>query len=149
MKVLLTCSAGGHLAQLLPLRGWLGGHETHWVTFDLADAVAALEGERVTWAHHPTTRNLPNLVRNFGLAVKLMRSYRPDVVISTGAAVAFPFFVLAKLMKVRTVFIEVYDRIDSPTLTGRLVAPLADIFALQWEEQKSVYPNGVVVGQLL
>jgi hypothetical protein len=47
------------------------------------------------------------------------------------------------------VFIEVYDRIDSPTLTGRLCYRLADRFLLQWAEQQRFYPRGVVIGPLL
>jgi UDP-N-acetylglucosamine:LPS N-acetylglucosamine transferase len=149
MKILLVSSTGGHLAQLLPLQPWLAEHDTHWVTFKLPDGEAALADHDVTWAYHPTTRNVGNLIRNSFLAWKVMRRFRPDVLVSTGAAVAFPFFVLARVMKVRSVFIEVYDRIDSPTLTGRLVAPFADLFALQWDEQQSMYPHGVVIGHLL
>jgi hypothetical protein len=149
MRVLFVCSTGGHLGQLLPLWSWASEHDRLWVTFDKPDARSLLAGEDVVWAHHPTTRNVPNLLRNSWLAVGTMRRFRPDVVISTGAGVALPFFLLARPFRARTVFIEVYDRLDSATLTGRLVRPLTDLFALQWEEQKAVYPRGVVVGRLL
>ena len=78
-----------------------------------------------------------------------LRSYRPDVVVSSGAGVAFPFFLLAKLFGKRTVYVEVYDRIDSPTMTGRLCYPFSDLFLLQWEEQRRNYPKGRVIGSLL
>ena len=78
-----------------------------------------------------------------------LRSYRPDVVVSSGAGVAFPFFLLAKLLGKRTVYVEVYDRIDSPTMTGRLCYPFSDLFLLQWEEQRRHYPKGNVIGSLL
>jgi beta-1,4-N-acetylglucosaminyltransferase len=71
------------------------------------------------------------------------------VVVSSGAGVAFPFFLLAKLLGKRTVYVEVYDRIDSPTLTGRLCYPFSDLFLLQWEEQRRSYPKGQVIGSLL
>nr|MBA2575500.1 UDP-N-acetylglucosamine--LPS N-acetylglucosamine transferase [Euzebyaceae bacterium] len=74
---------------------------------------------------------------------------RPDVIVSNGAGVAFPFFVLGRLLGIRTVYIEVYDRIDSATLTGRLCYPLSDLFLLQWEEQRQQYRKGQVVGRLL
>ena len=61
--------------------------------------------------------------------------------VSTGAAVAFPFFIVAKVMRVPTVYIEVYDRLDSPTLTGRLCRPITDLFCVQWEEQTRFYPR--------
>jgi UDP-N-acetylglucosamine:LPS N-acetylglucosamine transferase len=149
MRVLLVGSSGGHLAQLEALRPWWSKQDRHWITFDKADAHAILAGEAVTFAHHPTTRNIPNLIRNSVVAWKTLRAFRPQVVVSTGAGVAVPVFYLAKLMGIRTVFIEVYDRIDSATMTGRLCRPVSDLVAVQWEEQLELYPNGVVIGQLM
>ncbi|MEO3782537.1 PssD/Cps14F family polysaccharide biosynthesis glycosyltransferase [Actinocorallia sp. B10E7] len=149
MKVLLVSSPGGHLAQLYRLRPWWERHERTWVTFDKADAVSLLRDEDVRWGHHPTTRNLPNLLRNLWLAARLLSRSRPHLIVSSGAGVALPFFVLGRLLGCRTVYIEVYDRIDSATLTGRLCAPFTDLFLLQWEEQKKMYPRGVVLGPLL
>lgn len=148
MKLLMVSSSGGHLAQLHVLEEWWGQHEREWVTFDDDHARSLLAGERTTWCYHPTTRNLPNLVRNTGLAWRVLRRYRPDVVVSTGAAVAVPFFVIGKALGIRTAFLEVYDRIDMPTLTGRISAPLVDLFMLQWPEQLLMYPRGSVVGRV-
>jgi hypothetical protein len=47
------------------------------------------------------------------------------------------------------VYVEVFDRIDSPTLTGRLVRPIATRFCVQWPEQQQHYPGSVVIGPLL
>lgn len=146
---LLVASSGGHLAQLLALRPWWRERDRTWVTFGTEDARSQLDGERAVWAYHPTTRNLLNLVRNLSLAIRVMRRDRPDVVVSTGAAVAFPFFLVAKAMRVPTVYIEVYDRLDSPTLTGRLCRPITDLFCVQWEEQIRFYPRAQVIGSLL
>ena len=46
------------------------------------------------------------------------------------------------------VYIEVYDRIDKATITGKIVYPISDLFVLQWNEQRRFYPNGVVLGGL-
>jgi beta-1,4-N-acetylglucosaminyltransferase len=149
MRVLIVCSSGGHLVQLHNLKPWWEQHDREWVTFEKLDSKSLLAGESVTWAHHPTTRNLRNLARNLGLAWGLLRSYRPDLVVSSGAGVAFPFFLLARLLGLRTVYVEVYDRIDSATMTGRLCYPLSNLFLLQWEEQRHIYPKGIVIGNLL
>jgi UDP-N-acetylglucosamine:LPS N-acetylglucosamine transferase len=148
-RVLLVGSSGGHLAQLMGLRSWWGDLERAWVTFNSEDAVGHLVGEQVTWAYTPTTRNIPNLVRNTFLAVRVLRSFRPDVVVSTGAGVALPFFVLGRMTGVRTVYIEVFDRVDSATLTGKLCRPFTDLMAVQWPEQAGIYRGSVVVGPLL
>ena len=149
MKVLLVCSSGGHLAQLYRLRPWWQRHERAWVTFAGPQADSLLAGETVVPAYAPTTRNVPNALRNLRLAVSVIRVRRPDVLISNGAGVALPFFLLARLLGVRTVYIEVYDRISRPTLTGRLCYPLAELFLLQWPEQARSYPRGKLIGCLL
>ena len=149
MKIGLVCYSGGHLYQLHILEEFWGKHDRFWVTFKKADALSLLKDERTYWAYHPATRNIRNLVRNSFLALKILRRERPDVIVSTGAAVAVPFFYLAKLFRIKTVFIEVYDRIDKPTLTGRLVYPVADAFVTQWPEQKKAFPRGIHIGQIL
>ncbi|HVK28521.1 MAG TPA: UDP-N-acetylglucosamine--LPS N-acetylglucosamine transferase [Nocardioides sp.] len=148
-RVLLVASTGGHLAQLVAVGEAWRDHQRHWVSFDKPDARAALAGELCTWAFHPTTRNLPNALRNLRLAWRVLRTWRPDLVVSTGAGVAFPFFVIARVLRVRTVYLEVVDRITRPTLTGRLCYPLSDAFALQWEEQLQLHRQGTVVGSTL
>lgn len=149
MRMLLVASAGGHLAQLLSLEELWSEHDRSWVTFDLPEVRASLEGETVHWAHFPTTRNLPNALRNAGLAWRLLVAERPDTVLSTGAGVSFPFFLLARVLGIRTVFIECFDRITMPTLSGRLCYPLCDVFVVQWAEQQKHFPEAVNIGALL
>lgn len=149
LKIALVGSSGGHLTHLLALRPWWQGHDRFWVTFDKTDARAALEGERIYWCHYPTNRNLKNLLRNSAVAWRVLRRERPDVIVSSGAAVAVPFFYLGRLMGARTVYVEVYDRIASGTVTGKVVRPVTDRFLVQWEEQLRFYPGAEMVGELL
>jgi len=148
-RALLVGSSGGHLAQLLALAPLWPRENRHWVTFDTADAVSQLVAEDVTWAHHPTTRNVRNLARNTALARRVVAEQQPDVIVSTGAAVAYPFFLMGRAKKIPTVYVEVYDRIDSRTMTGRLCRPLSTRFCVQWKEQQHLYPGSVLVGPLL
>lgn len=149
VKVMFVTSPGGHLAQLLPLRSWWADADRVWVTFKLPEVEAALKGERTEWCFWPTTRNLPNALRNLRLAWMLVRSERPDVVVSGGAGVSVPFFVVASLLGVRTVYIECFDRITLPTLSGRLCYLVSDVFCVQWDEQLEYYPEAVNVGAIL
>ncbi len=147
--LLLVASSGGHLAQLLALEPWYRDRARHWVSFDTPDAVSLLRDETVTWAHHPTTRSLTNLLRNFLIALRLVRRRRTGAVLTTGAGVALPFVVMAWLLRIPTVYIEVYDRIDTPTLTARLCRPFLSAMLVQWEQQRRFYPEATVVGQLI
>ena len=88
------------------------------------------------------------MVKNTFLALEILRKEKPDVIISSGAAVAVPFFYLGKLFGAKTVYIEVFDRIDKPTVTGKLVYPVTDKFIVQWEEMKTVYPKAINLGSI-
>jgi UDP-N-acetylglucosamine:LPS N-acetylglucosamine transferase len=147
--ILFVGSSGGHLAQLLALEPWYRGWRRCWVTFDTPEAVSLLDGEEVIPAYHPTTRNVWNLMRNAVLAARTFRRRGIAAVVTTGAGVALPFVVLARLMRIPSIYIEVYDRIDTPTLTARLCRPFLSAMLVQWEEQRRHYPEAIVVGRLL
>ncbi len=148
-RVLMVCSSGGHLAQLIAMRSWWSSRDVCWVTFPTADSESLLAGERMVPAYFPTTRNLKNLARNGILAARVLRREHPDVIVSTGAGVALPFFVLGRLRGIPTVYIEVFDRIDKPTLSGRLCRPFTTRMLVQWDEQKHLYAGSTLVGRLL
>ena len=98
--------------------------------------------------YYPTNRNIKNLIKNIGVAWKVLRKEKPDVIISSGAAVAVPFFYLGKLFGKKLIYIEVFDRIDKPTMTGKMVYPIVDKFIVQWEEQKEVYKKAINLGSI-
>lgn len=146
MKVCLVGSSGGHLTHLYLLKPFWEDKERFWVTFDKEDARSILQEERMYPCYFPTNRNLKNLIKNTWMAYKVLKKEKPDLIISTGAAVAVPYFYLGKLFKAKTVYVEIFDRIDSPTMTGKLVYPVTDKFIVQWEELKKVYPKAINLG---
>lgn len=146
MKVALVGSSGGHLKHLLLTRATWKNDDRFWVTFNKEDAVSALEGERVYFGYFPTNRNVKNTIRNTWVALKVLLREHPDVIVSSGAALAVPFFYLGKLFGAKLIYIEVFDRMDKPTLTGKLVYPITDTFIVQWPQMKHVYPKAKVLG---
>lgn len=132
--VLLVCSSGGHLLQLLALRESWEGFSNVWVTSDRSDSRSLLAEEQVVYAHRPTSRNLKNLIRNTFVAWRVVRAVRPAVVLTTGAAEAVPFAWVARLHRARIVYVESLTRIRSPSLSCRLIAPAADRIYVQWPE---------------
>ena len=99
-------------------------------------------------AYYPSNRSLKALIINTCRAVRILRKERPDIVITAGAAPAVPFMWIGKLMGMKTVYIEVFDRIDRPTLAGKLCYPVTDRFIVQWEETKKVYPKAINLGSI-
>ncbi len=127
---------------------WEKAADRFWVTFDKEDANSLLENERVYHCYYPTNRNIPNLLKNTCLAWKVLRKERPDLIVSSGAAVAVPFFLIGKLLGAKCVYVEVFDRVDKSTLTGRMLNGVADLFIVQWPEQLNVYKNAVDLGSI-
>jgi beta-1,4-N-acetylglucosaminyltransferase len=148
MKFLFVCSSGGHLLQLFQLSDLVPKNSQHWVTFHTADALSLLRGRKTTFAFYPTNRSLVNLLRNIWLANKILYSEKPTHVVSTGAGIAVPFFLLARLYNIKTCFIESLARVSTPSLSGKICYRLATVFIYQWKELSSIYPKGVFGGPI-
>src|SRR6478672_7086446 len=111
--VLLVCSSGGHVLQMLSLRHAWEEFEHVWVSDDTPDTRSLLHGERVVFAYGPTCRNLRSLILNVILAWRLLRRTRPRVVVSTGAAIAVPFSWVGRFLGVKVVYVESVTRVES------------------------------------
>jgi beta-1,4-N-acetylglucosaminyltransferase len=148
VDVLLVCTAGGHLLQLWSLREAWQGRICAWVvaSHEGSDVRSLLGGEHVFFAHSPANRSLKNLVRNLRLAWSLLGRLRPKVVLTTGAAVAVPFAWIARLRGVRIVYIESLARAERPSLSCRLVSPVADRVYVQWPELLRTLPRARYAG---
>jgi UDP-N-acetylglucosamine:LPS N-acetylglucosamine transferase len=146
--LLLVCSSGGHLLQLLALRLAWEPYSHVWVTFDKSDARSLLADEPVVFAYSPTNRNLKNLFRNAFVAWRTFRAVRPRIVLTTGAGVAVPFALVARLRRVPVVYVESFTRIEQPSLTCRLVAPLAERVYAQWPELIRAVPKARYAGNV-
>ena len=79
-------------------------------------------------------------------SIFILLKEKPDVVISTGALATVPMCLLAKLFKKKLIFIESFSKINSPTITGKLMYKYADLFLVQWEDMKQFYPDATYGG---
>lgn len=149
IKIAIVTSRGGHLYQMYRLKPWWSKHPRFWITLPGADTSSLLSKERVYYGHSPDTRHVGNALRHLWLAWRVLRKERPTLLISCGAGIAPPFFYVAKLLGIKTVFIEVYDLLWYPTLSGRLIAPVVDVLLVQHEQQKRFYPKALYFGAIL
>lgn len=148
MKACFVASSGGHWEELMCLKSIADEHDTVYITE---------EGGQAKDSSLENIHLLPQINRRqkdfFWRFLKLMFSagrimYRekPDVVITTGALIVFPFCVYAKLMGAKVIYIETFARVNDRSMTGRLVYPLADLFLVQWESLLKFYPKAKYVG---
>jgi UDP-N-acetylglucosamine:LPS N-acetylglucosamine transferase len=137
VDLFLVCSAGGHLQQLLLLREAWSDRRRLWITDAAADTRSLLRDEPTVFGDPPSSRSLRSLIRNTRRAWQLLARHRPAVVLTTGAAIAFPFVWLGRLSGAEVIYVESVTRIERPSLTLRLVRPAASRVYVQWPELAS------------
>lgn len=147
---LLVASSGGHLKELHVLRDRLGLGRVTWATFDDAHSRSLLAGEAVHHLRFTGQRDYRNVLRNLGPGIRLLRSTRPDLVVTTGAAVALSVLPAARALGVPCHYIESATRLEGPSLTGRLLERVPGIGlhtqAPAWASGRWSYAGSVLDG---
>ncbi len=149
VEVLVVCSSGGHLFDALSISSAWRDRSRAWVSFDKADGRSLLRGEQVYIAYGPTNRNVPNLLRNLGLAWRVLDETRPRILVTTGAGVAVPFAWVGRLRGARVIYVECAGRVDRPSLSARLIAPVASRIYAQWPELAAAWRPARYAGNVL
>jgi len=148
-KIGIITSKGGHVYQMFRLKPWWIRYEHFWVTLPGEDVASLLRNENVYYGYAPETRNIVNAFRHVALAWKLLRNERPTHLISCGAGIAPPFFLVAKILGISTIFIEAFDLVKAPSLTGRILSPFVDYLLVQHKRQRRFYPRALYKGAIL
>ena len=68
--------------------------------------------------------------------------------LTTGAGVAVPFAWVARLRGASVVYVESLARIEGPSLTYRLIAPIASRRYVQWPELADALPGARFAGNV-
>jgi beta-1,4-N-acetylglucosaminyltransferase len=151
-KVLFISSLGGHLTQLLQLKPLFSEYDYYIITEKSIITEDLRQQYRMSFLAYGA-RNYPvkyvyklsyNIVKSF---IYFLRE-KPDVVVTTGAHTAVPMCYIAKMFGKKVIFIESFAKTSTPTISGKLVYPIADLFVVQWEEMKKHYPKAVYGGSI-
>lgn len=147
LKILLTCSVGGHLTDLLNLKSFYSKHDYTFVTF----YSQILDKENIGKINLVTDpkRNPMNFIICFFQTFWIFLKGKPDLLISNGAGVAIPSLFIAKIFNTKIIYIECSAIVTQPSWTGRIAYYLSDLFILQWEHLKKYYPKSIYGGLLL
>jgi len=146
-KVCLACSAGGHLTELLQLEKAWENRPHFFVSDRRLNAIDLAKREKVLFVSCPR-RNPLKLALNFAQALRIFLREKPDVVISTGADTAIPICLIAKLFRRKVVFIESFCRIKEASLSGKIMYGKADLFLVQWPQNKEFFPKAEFAGSV-
>ena len=147
-KVCFIASSGGHFEQLMMLKPLMKKYDSFIVTEKTNYSVSNLEFNTY-YLHQVNRREKSFIFRMIGNSLKTLKiliSERPDAVISTGALATIPMCLFGKIFGKKIIFIESFAKVNSQTLTGKLVYKFADQFYVQWDEMKKFYPNAICKG---
>jgi UDP-N-acetylglucosamine:LPS N-acetylglucosamine transferase len=130
-KVLAVASFGGHWIQLLRLRPAFREHDVLYVTTNEARVPDA--GARIKMVCDASMWDKPALARMFVQMAAIVVRFRPDVVITTGAAPGYAALLFGKLARARTIWIDSIANSEELSSSGRRAKTWADLWLTQWE----------------
>ena len=120
-------SCGGHLTEILEYCQKIDKYQYFFVINQKRDI--SYLGKKFYVVSH-STFDLKFFIVLFQ-AYKILRKEKPDLIVSTGASLAVQFFILAKILNIKTLFIESFTRINDLSKTGKIVKLLTKNFYVQ------------------
>ncbi len=148
-KICLISSSGGHFEQLLMLRKLSEDYNIFIVT---EKTKYNKKDNKINHFICQVNRKEPlfilKMIVIFFKSLFIFLKEKPDVIISTGVLAAIPMLFIGHLFKKKVIYIESFAKINSPTMTGRLVYKKhwANQFYVQWETMLEFYPNAIYKG---
>ncbi len=137
MKIGLVCSHGGHFTETMQIFDAFAGHEIFFATYHSSRETEVLSIAPTYFMDNIGT-SLWRMSRAVFWAFSILWREKPDVLVSLGAEIALPFFYWAKLLRIKTIFIESWCRVEGLSKTGKLVYPIADVFLVQWPQMLNI-----------
>jgi UDP-N-acetylglucosamine:LPS N-acetylglucosamine transferase len=147
MKIALVCSQGGHLTEMLMLMKAFNNHDVFFITYN-APSTTQLKYKKYLTENIGTS--FGRMIKAFIHIFKILKKERPDMLVSTGAEIAIPSIILAKIMRIKTVYIESWCRVKTKSGAGKILYYFSDLFLVQWPElieiygKKAIYKGAVI-----
>ena len=148
-KVCLISSSGGHFEQLLLLKKI----EKKYNIFIITEKTKYNKKDNninyyVSQVNRKEILFIPKIICIFFKSLFIYLKEKPDVIISTGALASIPMLFIGHLFKKKVIYIESFAKINSPTMTGKLVykRKWANQFYVQWKPMLEFYPEAIYKG---
>ena len=167
IKTLVVLGSGGHTAELLRLIADFDFDRYGPLTLVTAatDTTSRAKAERelpqaalatACWAAIPRARevgqsfvsSVPSTLNALFACVRLIWTASPDLVLVNGPGTCVPVAVLARLAGARVIFVESWCRVESLSLTGRIMYWVAHRFVVHWPELVRRYPRAEYLGRI-
>jgi UDP-N-acetylglucosamine:LPS N-acetylglucosamine transferase len=151
-SVLFISSTGGHLEELLQLSPMFQKYDYHLMTEKTKSNLYLKEKykDKVAYLVYGTKFHVITypfkLIANCFISLYYYLKFHPDYIITTGTHTAGPMCCIGKILGSKIIYIETFANMITKTSTGKLLYPMSDLFVVQWESMKKLYPNSVYGG---
>ena len=149
MKICLASSSGGHLTQLVLLKDVWEERDHFFVTLRDYAADELREHSAVYTVDWANRRHPVKLLKLTVRCLRILLKERPDVVLSTGAAVGCLICILGKMVRKKVIWVDTISHVDRLTLSGKIVRHFADVFLVQWPELAQKYKRVEYAGAVI
>lgn len=149
-KICLACSAGGHLRELqLAIGDIPERYRCYWLTLKTTSTKAFMKDKEHVFLTNFQPAKKWTLVVNCLQALFWVVIKRPDVIITTGAGVTVPtVFFAKKLLGTKIIFVNSAADVTRASKTPLWIERYADLFLVQWEDMKQIFPDSICCGVL-
>lgn len=148
-KVLFISSTGGHLRELLKLEPLFEKYDYSIITEKDFSTWKLKDKYKIYYVPYSTRRRIIRYFFEYSYVILksiiLFLKIKPDAIVSTGTHTAVPMCFIGKIFKKKIVYIETYANITKKSLTGKMIYPISDLFIVQWNEIKALYPKAICV----
>ena len=146
-KIGLICSPGGHLVEVLHLLEAFQDYPLFFLTYK----EKATLNRKNTYVMMNFAKSPLNLIFGILKIFFIFLKERPKILFSTGAEIAIPSFYIGKfLFHTKLIYLECSAQVYYPSLTGRWVYRITDLFLVQWKPLLKQYgPKAKYVGGLI
>ena len=149
-KICFAASSGGHFEQLMMLYPLMKKNNSFIITEKAKYDVNTKNIK--TYYLRQTNRNelmlIINLLINLLKSIYIYYKEKPEIVICTGVLSMIPICLIAKINRKKLIYIESFAKVNSPTLSGKLLYKFADVFYVQWESMIDIYPKARFIGYI-
>jgi len=132
-KLLAVASAGGHWVQLNRMFPAFEGHRLHWIS-TVPGLAAKIQHGTFTAVRDASMWDKPGLLIMAFQVAWCVLIFRPDVIVTTGAAPGFFAILFGRLLGAKTIWIDSVANAEELSLAGQKAKRWASHWLTQWPE---------------
>ena len=152
-KVIFVCSSGGHLSEMLKLKKLFNEYDYLLVTEKTEITEKLSNNYNMEFFKYGPNKNkikyIGAVIYNMFKSISILIKFKPKTVLTTGAQVGGIMSFFAKLFGKKVIYIESLAKVNSLSVTGKMVYPFANKFYVQWEDLAKKYKKAEYLGRLM